>query len=299
MTSSDPINPSSTNLSFITDKQLNIVFCNKDLYSLLGVFPDIVIGQYISCLHKVIDEKECLRVTRHLVSNSGSYGKIVEDNHGKITGWEVIVVYGSDKQPLGFWFNEINTEKKELAKIINQGNISANDYPGESLQFVRSEQQFRSLSENVPGAVYEYSYHKDGSSGFKYLSSSVFKLFQISVEKFTGSFDHIVVEDRPLLFNAIRHSSDTNQPFYFEGRLKTGNGNIKWHSASSSFSYMTEGGSRVFTGIIQDITERKMTEIEKQKNDSRFRLALTKVGDNFWEHNFLKNETFFRKQSMN
>jgi PAS domain S-box-containing protein len=157
----------------------------------------------------------------------------------------------------------------------------------------RSERRFQSLSENVPGAVYEYYFKKDGTFGFRYLSPVVYRMFGIPPAAMMNSFDHIHPDDRPALLTAIQHTADTSEPFYFEGRLITPGGQVKWHAASSSLSYKTRSGTRIFTGIILDITSRKEAEEQLLKNESRFRLVLEKVGDNVWEHDFLKNETSF------
>jgi len=308
MTSSDPIATNSRNLSIVTDEHLAVIYCNDELFSSLHATPPQIIDRHIFYLHRIIDIKECIKVTRGIIKHSLSNGVIRKgklNKNRRIRDWEVSAVYGSGKKILGFWFTEIKREGKKKPELLTKlkkardlkseqkASVLGSDSIEDDLHLVKSEQQFRSLSENVPGAVYEFIYHRDGTSGFKYLSPNIVKLFGIPVGKFIGSLDHIVSEDKPKLLEAIKHSSETNEPFYFEGRLKAAEGRIRWHSASSSYSYSTENSSRVFTGIIQDITERKMIEEEKQKNEERFRLALTKIGDNFWEHHFLRNETFF------
>lgn len=173
----------------------------------------------------------------------------------------------------------------------NKKHLSRSAVKRQDIQ--RSEHRFKSLSENVPGAVYEYFFKKNGTFGFRYLSPVIYKMFGIPAAAMMNSFDHIYPEDRPALLSAIQHTSDTSEPFHFEGRLITPGGQIKWHSASSSLSYKTRSGTRIFTGIILDITSRKEAEEQLLKNESRFRLVLEKVGDNVWEHDFLKNETAF------
>lgn len=154
-------------------------------------------------------------------------------------------------------------------------------------------------SKHPTGALYEYVFNKDGTSGFKYLSPSIVKMFGIPVKKFMASFDHIHPDDRKRLLQANKHSQLTNEPFYFEGRLITAGGKVRWHSAASSFSYVTESGGRVFTGLIVDITDRKRGEQEAMKSESRLRLALEKVGDNVWEHDYISNETFLSNTVYN
>ncbi len=160
----------------------------------------------------------------------------------------------------------------------------------------QSEQHFRSLLENVPGAVYEYIFRKDGNMGFKWLSPSIEKIFGISPEIFMKSLDFIHPDDKEPLLRAYKFSQETKKPFYFEGRIITPDGKLKWYSASSSFSYSTADGSNVFTGILLDVTERKKAEEDTSKKESRFRLMLQKMGEYAWEHDFLEDETIFSEK---
>lgn len=155
------------------------------------------------------------------------------------------------------------------------------------------EQQLTSLSDHIPGAMYEFIYHADGSYGFGYLSPVIEKIFGIPVADFKSSLSHIFPDDREELQKKILLSGRNKQPFYFEGRLVDAAGRIRWHSASSSFSYEAENRDITYTGILIDITDRKIAEQEKFAYESRFRLTLDKIGDNAWEHNFKTNETTF------
>jgi PAS domain S-box-containing protein len=76
-------------------------------------------------------------------------------------------------------------------------------------------------------------------------------------------------------------------------------GKIKWHAATSSFSYSTLDGAKIFTGIILDITDRKFADEERLKNEKRFRLTLAKIGDSAWEHNLEQDYTLFSEGIYN
>lgn len=167
---------------------------------------------------------------------------------------------------LDFTFKPVHDNDKINALCITCRNVTKRKFAEIALQ--KSEQQFRSLSENIPGAVYEYVFRRDGTHGFKFLSPVIEKLFGIPAQKFAEAPHHIHPDDLPDLIRRLEYSQKTNEPFYFKGRLISGDGKIKWHTASSSFSYYTEDGSSVYTGIIEDITLEK--QLQQQIYDQQF-----------------------------
>lgn len=145
------------------------------------------------------------------------------------------------------------------------------------LSLEQSEKQFRSLSENLPGVVYEYVYPKSGLPFFKFISTSVEKIFGVTPDQFNASNTLLHPDDRAKLNACIEESGRTNCPFYFEGRLVIPGKGIIWHSSSSSFSYKDINGARVFTGIMLDITEKKSAEERLEKQREFYEQVLNKI----------------------
>jgi PAS domain S-box-containing protein len=135
------------------------------------------------------------------------------------------------------------------------------------LSLEQSEKQFRSLSENLPGVVYEYVYPVEGPSYFKFISPTLEKIFGFTPEQLKAADEIIHPDDAESILAISEMSRQTNCPFYFEGRFVLPGKNDIWYSSSSSFSYEDNNGNRVYTGIIIDITEKKLAEerIEKQR----------------------------------
>lgn len=135
------------------------------------------------------------------------------------------------------------------------------------LSLEQSEKQFRSLSENLPGVIYEYVYPVEGPNYFKFISPTVEKIFGITPEQLMAADEIIHPEEAESIIAISELSRQTNCPFYFEGRFVLPGKNDIWYSSSSSFSYEDHNGDRIYTGIIIDITEKKLAEerIEKQR----------------------------------
>jgi PAS domain S-box-containing protein len=156
-------------------------------------------------------------------------------------------------------------DSKPLRLIGTHTNVTQRKLIALSLE--QSEKQFRSLSENIPGVVYEYIFRPDGTHGYKFISPVIEKIFGISAKEFAESGKYIHPYDQKILFEKREQSKKTNEGFSYEGRIITPHKGIMWHSATSSFSYEMEDGSRIFTGIILDITEKKLAErkLEEQR----------------------------------
>lgn len=138
--------------------------------------------------------------------------------------------------------------------------------------------QFKSLSENIPAVVYEYQFNKDGTEGFRYISPAIESVFGLSEEDFRkDAFSYLHPDDRKGFLAVNKKARDLHEPFFHESRLLIPGREMKWQAVSSSFSYFTENGDSVFTGIISDISDQKELEIRLVRaREEAERLAKTK-----------------------
>jgi len=147
--------------------------------------------------------------------------------------------------------------------------------------------QFKSLSENIPGVIYEYEFHPDGTEGLKYISPAIERIFGIKPEDFKDYLTFVQPEDRERIIKKNKHSRDTLEPFYDESQLTVPGMGTRWQAVHSSFSYISQSGAKVFTGFMQDITERKNIEETLRINEAKYRniianmnLGLVEVDNN-------------------
>ncbi|MBS1603739.1 MAG: response regulator, partial [Bacteroidetes bacterium] len=123
-------------------------------------------------------------------------------------------------------------------------------------------QQFQSLSENIPGVIFEFEFREDGTEGYRYISPALEKIFGIDPADFRSLSDYMRPEDRSHFERLQTESRNTLAPFYIESRLIVPTKGTYWCAASSSFSYYSNKGAKVFTGIIIDISAQKQLEKE-------------------------------------
>jgi len=137
--------------------------------------------------------------------------------------------------------------------------------------------QFKSLSDNIPGVIYEYEFRKDGTEGLRYVSAAITKLFGITPDEFHHYHDYVHPDDIAMIESKNKISKETLEPFYCEARLVTPGKGLIWHSVTSSFSYYSEHGSKVFTGFMLDITERKKAEDQLRAKEEKYRSIIANM----------------------
>ncbi|MEI6276842.1 MAG: PAS domain S-box protein [Prolixibacteraceae bacterium] len=143
----------------------------------------------------------------------------------------------------------------------------------------KSEEQYRRIIESVNDVIYEI----DATGVVKFVSQSVVSVLGFSVEEVLGSniFDIIYFEDRPLIMETL-----ANLPFkeqnHMEYRYVRKDGSIHW-VRSSTASILKNGTMVGGTGILTDITERKIAQEALQRSEERFSQIAEQSKTVIWE----------------
>ncbi|MDK3158155.1 PAS domain S-box protein [Kamptonema cortianum] len=125
-----------------------------------------------------------------------------------------------------------------------------------------SEAKFRHLAENVPGAIYRYVLHPDGSHAFTYASPRIQEFYDASPADLLQNADLAWQKTHPddlaFLNESIRISATTLQPWRWEGQVVSKQG-LRWVQGISQ-PEKQPNGDIVWDGLLLDITERKRVE---------------------------------------
>ena len=128
----------------------------------------------------------------------------------------------------------------------------------------QSEARFQKMAANVPGMIYQYLRHPDGSDEFIYLSSGCWELYELDPEKVQENSDlmwsTVHPEDLKNLLESIAISGKTLKPWIYEGRIVTGSGKLKWIRGIAR-PERQPGGDILWEGVTIDISDRKLAEI--------------------------------------
>lgn len=183
------------------------------------------------------------------------------------------------------------TKKERWVRVI--GNAEVIKGQGKrlygSLQDINSlkesENRLRSLAENLPGVVYQYLIHPDGTDSMDYVAGGVEQLWGFTANE--------VLANNNIIWNQIREGGDFEQvqadllksiqtKSKWTSRFKyvTPTGELRTHLGNGSPLFLADG-TILYNAIILDVTqETKMEELLQQASE------LARIGS--WEINVAK-----------
>jgi len=130
----------------------------------------------------------------------------------------------------------------------------------------RSEARLRAIASNLPSVVYQFLKRVDGASLFTYVSDGSLELFALSpgaIQDDAGLLLNLILAgDRASYHQSMTASASKLSTWTWEGRIRNGSENgIKWISLRAS-PRKTSQGAVLWDGIMTDITQNKLAEIE-------------------------------------
>ncbi len=138
-----------------------------------------------------------------------------------------------------------------------------------------SEARYARLAATVPGVLYEFARHPDGSGRFTYLSPRCAEVLEVDGQAMLDDLDVLYrmmhPDDMLALQRASLSASRSRTPFSIEVRITTPSGRQKWIQFLSRPSRALGGGVETRSGLILDVTERRRMEEALRESEERFR----------------------------
>jgi PAS domain S-box-containing protein len=133
-----------------------------------------------------------------------------------------------------------------------------------------NEARFRAIASNIPGTVYQFMRRTDGHGSFPYVSGDCNRLLGVSPETLQADAEVfrelIVSHDRSGYDQALERSARALTDLNWEGRVRLpGSEETKWINLRSSPRSL-EDGALLWEGVIWNITQSKLAEIEIRRS---------------------------------
>lgn len=200
----------------------------------------------LSSLGEEIGAQACMR-TRHRRADGTSYPITLHFMRVQRDGKQMIVALGDDR-----------TAEHTAAEAMQQYQL-----------------RFNNLASNMPGLVYQFVLHPDGSTNFPYLSDGCQSLLGLTVSQLQQQprlfLDLILPEDRDSYLQTLETSTRTLTTLNWEGRIWIEEFNdIKWINVRATPHALIEPrGTVEWDGIMTNITASRLEQQQRESEHAR------------------------------
>ena len=171
--------------------------------------------------------------------------------------------YGHIGLSMGYKLIEDTEERElvqEMANDIAFSIFTIKERETHKIELEKSYEMLYKLTENIPGAIYQYRLYPDGSSRFPYASQSIENIYEASPKDLFQSSDpalaNIYSDDIDMIQDSIKNSAERMEEWNLEYRVNLPKKGIRWLHGKSKPEKL-EDGSTLWHGVINDITKER------------------------------------------
>jgi len=192
---------------------------------------------------------------RKEVSESGELNSTIIHQSGYSTDGEIILF--RNKMEVVEW-----SEKGAALRML--GHVVEVDSENDSIKLgLRNNSFFTKLTDQLPGAVYQYQYLSNGLSRFPYASKGIWNIYELTPSQITADatrvFERIHPDDLDTVIASILASYAQLTPWELDYRVVLPAKGERWIRGTAK-PEKRDDDSVVWYGYLTDITERKKTE---------------------------------------
>ena len=236
----------------IVDKKGHIVFSNSRCQQLFGYDAQTMLGLQVDTLipqalgdKSLLEQRQFMRSGFDSAMASARHVRALKADGSEFTAEIMLSILPAD----------IDGNRQVAASIRDMTQKLAIE------QKIRdSEQRFRGLVMNIPGAVYRTRLGKVWV--MEYVSDNIADITGYAASQFIDNSQRtysslILEEDRALCYQHIDAALAQQETFEVEYRILHRDGSIRWVHDKGKASYTENGIAQWFDGSIDDITESK------------------------------------------
>ena len=175
-------------------------------------------------------------------------------------------------RPVIFYKNVFHDEHGKVAGLVG-GFVDITECKPIETALQESEKKYRDIANRVPGMVYQFVLHPDGSFSVPFICDRIYEYSGYKPAEIIAApnllFEPIPKEDIELIQEKIAETAKSLSDFSAEHRLFTPDGEILWFHVKSR-PHLLDNGDISWDGMSIDITERKHFEEEMKKSEERY-----------------------------
>lgn len=246
----------------IADRRGRIIDANLGFCRISGYTREELLGEDHRILNSGIHSKEFWKDVWRIIGSGRAWrGEVCNRRKDGSIYWvdSTIVPYrgvdGQIEKYVSIRF-DISAQKVAEEAIKNERTLLA-----------ESEQRFRTLVNNIPGASYRC--HLDKQWTMLFMSDAIENITGYPAEEFVNNavrtYDSVVVrEDRDLVFARVAEAVASRESYSIEYQIIHGDGSLRWVSETGRGVYADDDDSDplFLDGAIFDVTERRQRENE-------------------------------------
>lgn len=158
-----------------------------------------------------------------------------------------------------------------------------------------SERRLREIAANIPGAVYQFLQHPDGSYEVPFISDGAVALLERPMEILQDPerlFENVHPGDLHALWTSVQDSAASLAPWWQEFRIVCSDGRHRWIRGASKPRAMPDGAIS-WNGVLLDITDRKLTEETLREAMLRQETAIQAGEIGLWDWDLATNRVTY------
>jgi two-component system, NtrC family, sensor kinase len=145
--------------------------------------------------------------------------------------------------------------------------------------------RFQQVATNLPGVIYQYVVHPDGTDEMFYMSPGCREIWELEPEAVQENIDRLWERVHPQDLKGLKVSLALSarmlQLWQSEWRIMTHSGKLKWLSGVAKPEIQTNGDV-IWDGLFLDITARKQTELAMRHSEERYRSLVEATAAIVW-----------------
>ena len=243
---------------YVINSDFEYIYWNKMMETISGIPQADALGKKPSEVFPLVDQA---RLTKRLktamsgtISKSADYYYEIKATGHK--GWAYA------------YYTPLRDENGKVENVLVAiSDISDRKHAEEKLR--KSDETLTKLSQQVPGAIYQFQQYPDGSSRFPFVSKAFESVYELSPQEVFDdakkAIKRIYPDDLESVIESINESFETLDPWEVDYRVNLPQRGLRWLRGRARPEKQPDG-SVIWHGYISDITDKKQQE--KELNDT-------------------------------